>query len=197
MTSEPNPYAPPSAAPMAPHGAVLDAGKLWRVVDGHLEVRNTASLPDVCVYGYSEYEGGRRASLILSTQPPWFGPLLWLPFWVVILWSNLDASYLFGARRAGLLGLMRAVLVIAFGVGVYWLLRYEDGLDIGSDNLKQLLFLCLIFFAILALRFMPGSGPSRVRTLSDSWFEVCGVPAAVVARLAEIQQRATPAHPAA
>ena len=65
MNEEPNPYAPP-AIHEEPHlSGSPDSGRLWRVMDGQLEVRHLASLPNVCVAGSQEGESGAYQSTLM------------------------------------------------------------------------------------------------------------------------------------
>ena len=62
MKEAANPYAPPAGEPSAPSPEDW-AGRLWRVEEGRLLVKDRASLPNVCIHGGASEEGGSRCSL--------------------------------------------------------------------------------------------------------------------------------------
>ncbi len=216
MNSEPNPYAPPSVDPTRPSSASQDSGKLWRVVDDRLQVRNMASLPDVCVYGYPEGEPGTRQSLVLKTLPEWARQLMVLPALAILFLENLGVAgvgifflaivlpgflgkkvrlMIFRSRRAER-GLMfrRVALPILVGVAVYATLRVGFHREWLPPEMSRFVPLGAVVVILLLLNFLPSRGPTRAITLNDGWFEVKGTAPEAVRRLEEIQQRASTPH---
>jgi hypothetical protein len=215
---EVDPYVPPAVDPTRPSSAWQDSGKLWRVIDGRLQVRNMASLPDVCVYGYPEEEPGKRVSMVLQTLPNWIGQLIWLAAVVFMIWSDYPIEWtmilffgaiflpgwlakkvrimIFQSRRAARRLMLRgSVFPVALVLTIFLAGSYEVqwkweffGLGGGAD-LAILLLLFLLF-----LNLLPTQGPSRAKTLGDGWFEVIGTAPGAVARLEEIQHRGDRVH---
>jgi hypothetical protein len=214
MSGEVDPYAPPAVDPTQPSSAWHDGGKLWRVERGRLQVRNLASLPDVCVYGYPEEEPGTRVSLVLQTLPAWVGQLLWLPVVFVLFQDDLGwtlaFAVIFGAlvlpgmlskkvrlmvfrsRRAARLLTLRGILFpLVMGGAVYGALTYEVRWEWLPSELHAGVAVGAVLLLGFLLNFIPMKGPARAVALGDGWFEVKGTAPEAVQRLEEIQQRAT------
>lgn len=217
MKPEPNPYAPPAVDPSRPSSASQDGGKLWRVEGHRLQVRNLASLPDVCVYGYPEGEPGTRVSLALRTLPAWVGQLCWLPVVFVLFQEDLGWEWtfavIFGAlilpgllskkvrlmvfrsqRAARLLTLRGILFPVVMVAAVYGALSYESRWEWLPSELDTEVAVGAVLFLGFLLTLIPMKGPARAVALKDGWFEVKGTAPEAITRLAEIQQRAAPAH---
>lgn len=218
MNSEPNPYAPPSVDPTRPLSASQDSGKLWRVVDGRLQVRTMASLPDVCVYGYPEEEPGKRVSMVLQTLPNWVNQMIWLSAAALMIWSDYPIEWtmilffgaiflpgwlakkvrimIFQSRRAARRSMLRGsvfpvVLVLTiFLAGTYGVQWKWEFFGLGGRTDLAVLLLPLLLLSNL----IPTKGPSRAKALNDGWFEVKGTAPEAVRRLEGIQQRASTPH---
>lgn len=212
MNPEPNPYAPPSVDPTRP-SVSQDSGKLWRVLDGRLQVRNLASLPDVCVYGYPAEEPGTRESLVLQTTPGWVWHLLWLPAAAFMIWSDDPMGswsmgiffaviflpgllakkvriMIFRSRRASR-SLSFRILAgpLLIGLAMYMGFQSQLGWEWLPQRLRSELPWVAVLLAVFFWNLIPVKGPARVAAREDGWFEVKGTAPAAIARLAEIQQR--------
>ena len=219
MNSETNPYAPPSVDPTPSSAASQDGGKLWRVVDGRLQVRNMASLPDVCVYGYPEGEPGTRVSVVLQTLPNWVGQLSWLAAVAMVFWEGLGWQWMFAIVLSALIlpGLLskkvrlmvfrsqrvarlsifilRGILFpVAMGVAVYGALSYEFRWEWLPSGWHAGVAVGAVLLLGFLLNLIPGKGPARAVALKGGWFEVKDTAPEAVRRLEEIQQRASTVH---
>jgi hypothetical protein len=217
MSGEVDPYAPPSVDPARPSSASQDGGKLWRVVDDRLQVRNMASLPDVCVYGYPEEEPGTRVFLVLQTLPNWVVQLSWLAVVATVFWEGLGWQWMFAivlsalilpgllskkvrlmvfrSQRAVRLSILRGILFpVVMGVAVYGALSYESRWEWLPSGLHAGVAVGAVLFLGFLLNLIPRKGPARAVALKDGWFEVKGTAPEAVRRLEEIQQRASTVH---
>lgn len=208
-----NPYAPPRADPLPLSPGGDDSGSLWRVLEGRLQFRDGASLPDgLCISGAPAGEPGSRISLKLETRS-------WL--------SWLRSVGLLAVGMAGLAGLapgyrvqmgMFYVCLLSAALGkkprilVFRSTRHlranslrvlllvgAVGLVVFFDRLPSWLVSDIFIYLALAigclnlLFYWTGRVPP-LRRLADGWYEWLRLPPAVVLRLEEIQQRQPP-HP--
>jgi hypothetical protein len=217
MNGEVDPYVPPAVDPTRPLLESRDAGKLWQVVDGGLRVRNMASLPDVCIYGAPVEEPGTRVSLVLQTLPHWPGQLLWWLAVAMMLRGNVPLGWsfvliclaivlsnflgkrvrimTFQSRRAARMSMFRGVLFpVVMGVAIYAALDYDIRWGWVPAGIRDEVGVGLVLLVGILFSLLPVKGPARAVSLKDGWFEVKGAAPEAVQRLAEIQQRADPAH---
>jgi hypothetical protein len=207
MTHEPNPYAPPEVDPAAPN-VYPDSGSLWRIADGRLQVRNQASLPDVCIYGSPEREPGTRSSIVFNTTPEFVVGITWIALGLALIAGLVPreltfpmifivlAPMLFGkkvrvlafrsgdaTRSAGVRNLVSMVISIAVD---FALARYASFLP---WRIPTLAAMALVFGVVRLVRFGVGKRFGWARFLKDGWFEIPGIAPAAIVRLEEIQRR--------
>ena len=216
MSEEVDPYVPPAVDPTRSL-ASRDGGKLWRVVDDRLQVRNMGSLPDVCVYGYAEEEPGTRVSLVLQTLPAWIGWAIWLPALTIVLAREIPWQLgfvgilvallllhllgkkvrlmIFRSRRAARHLTLRGILFLSVMLGaIYFSSKYHIQWRWEFFGISGDMGVGIILVAGLLWKLIPTKGPSRVIPMGDGWFGVKGVHPDAVRRLAVIQQRASTLH---
>jgi hypothetical protein len=213
MSGEVDPYVPPAVDPTRPSSESRDGGRLWRVIDDRLRVRNMASLPDVCVYGYAEEEPGTRVSMVLQTLPHWIGQILWWVAVVMMLWGDVRLEWsfaliclaillpnflgkrvqimIFRSRRAARHLMLRGILFVSVMLGaIYFSSQYHIQWRWEFFGINGDMGVGIILVAGLLWNLIPTKGPSRVIPMGDGWFGVKGVHPEAVRRLAVIQQRA-------
>ncbi len=215
MNEEPDPYAPPRADLPAGAEVVGDSGSLWRVVEGRLQVRHMAQLPDVCLSGGAAGEPGGRHSVFMRRIPGWLTGAVWLttgflalPGWLplkfggIFILSIVNAlplaetppRVLFFRSHSSLReGRLRAwawfVPYAAIVGGTFLFHRSKDVFEAGGTfNIMT-----LGLGAWVLVRSFCDRGYGRARKLADGWFELLGIPSSVIARLEEIQQGKPPA----
>lgn len=216
--NEPNPYAPPAVHV----GGELppSTGPLWRITSGRLQVRNMASLPDVCVCGDPQTELGVRSSIVLESLPLWVKPVLFLGIVIATQLTKLDWSIgvvlimlaiflpglfakrvklmIFRSRRSERSVMIRKALSGVIFIAVFWAsLNYGIQWKWDLFGLHGQIDVGMLALVCLFMDIIPGRGPSRVITLGDAWFEVKGTHPDALAKLEEIQGRVKPSHPPA
>lgn len=221
MKGELDPYAPPRADPL-PAAATLpvDSGSLWRVVDGRLQFRDGAVLPDIGPDGSPNGEPGPPFSLVLETKS--------LPALVRGL-GLLLLGIIFAARMFPSGGVWTSWF-FAFFLAVAWLPRWlgpKIRLQVFRSKPKEQAALyrgLLWVFAVAILQFSaqmrwPGIRPEEfwaymgmtfasyqfvllatgkappAREVEDGWFEWKGLKPEAIPHLEEIQQRHPPIGP--
>jgi hypothetical protein len=216
MNEEPNPYEPPRADPLPVASGMgdSDSGSLWRVMDGKLQVRHMASLPDICIDGAPEGEPGRRYSQAMHRVPRGITGLVWVVVGVVALsgWLPLNNLTIFILCVANALPVAvseprvlffrsHSAMRAARSSSSWWLALfvaavasafffpsgsgfYEAG---GTFNV-----IALLGGPLLLLRSIMDSGFGQARKREDGWFELKGIAPAAIARLEELQKRMPP-----
>lgn len=198
--NQPNPYAPPATDPSVVRMEVSD-GSLWRMEDGRLLVHDHSSLPDVCIYGSSPEEPGKRRLAKIQVPRGWISlTLLVLTFVRVVLFpDNYGLLWLLGA--ATLTGLTaRQVRIMVFegrsallrrrvtmGVTVLVLIGIIHIAD-DAIHLRKMLRSGILSWS--GFWFLYGLGYwNRLRAIpkQDAWYEIRGIAASGLARLEQIQ----------
>ncbi|WP_367870346.1 hypothetical protein [Luteolibacter sp. Populi] len=211
MNPEPDidPYAPPASDPTLPPLSPADSGSLWRVVGGRLQVRKSASLPDVCIDGSPDHEPGQRYPLEFSTLLPGISTATWCVFLAILFSYNLKPMFLFlgcgivmvlpwlfekkvrvlafrSRRSAGRSRLLEILLLAGFVGFAFAAMNFPR--DPAGSYFYLLPFGVLAVLAILS-HFIPGRTPSRAKALPGDWFELKGIAPAAITRFEELQQR--------
>ena len=208
-----DPYAPPRADPTTAPAVVNDSGSLWRVVDGRLQFREMASLPDVCISGSPPGEPGTRTSLALESQAlmGWVRGVALLLLAIiglagVIPWPKAKTLLFFAAfLLPGLLAKKPRILVfrskrkesavygrsLLIGLGFLLLVHLLRMFWERPSPEDFLLHVALVMGIVQVVLLLSGKLP-HVRPLGDGWFEWRKLPPAAIHRLKEIQQRTPP-----
>lgn len=216
MNGELDPYAPPRADPVPAMVAIpggKDSGSRWRVVEGRLEVRQKASLPDIPLDGSQPGTPGTRYPLLFETSA--------LPGAVrAVGLLLLGIACLAGVLSSPFTG---NLLLLATAVGPGWLkprLRVRGFRSKSQDSafvLVALLAISTVGFLLLAIAsrwpevfpaycgiylgmalgvyqlilILRGKVPPA-REVGDGWFHLKGAAPQAIRRLEEIQQGQPP-----
>ena len=217
MNQEPNPYAPPQVDPVATPLGIQDSGSLWRIVDGRLQFREMASLPNVSISGSQHGEPGTRFSLALESRAlvGWVRGVALLLLGAVgfagLLHSHSAKTIAFFAvvSLPGLLGKKARILVfrskrkesaingrswlgaLLVGMGSVLLIHLLRTYWVNLPAEDFLLLLAVVVGAVQLVFLLAGKWPP-VRTLGDGWFELRKVPPEAIRQLEEIQLRMPP-----
>lgn len=216
MNEELDPYAPPRADPLpSVAAAVEDSGSLWRVVDGRVQVRHMAKLPDIYLDGAPDDGFGRPHTQVMTRLPATLNGALWLPVGIAVLlgWLPLNGVVLFLFCVSNALQLVRIkeprvsflLRVPAPGAARWraWLwpvfyfaaigAAYYLSWNRGTSEAGGFINIFLLASGTMAtLRLVVDKGFGHARKCGDGWFELKGIKPAFIARLEEIQQQRPP-----
>ncbi len=211
-----DPYAPPRAEPLTVFSDGNDSGSLWRVVDGRLQFRDGAVLPDIGPDGSPNGEPGPRFSLALETKAlpalmrglglpilgfaslsgilPWGGakigaffPLFWLPYW---LGPKVRIHLVRSKSRE------RSILYrLLFGTLAVGLLLSTVLLNWLKAHAADLLLYPWIVLGILQLVLLITGKAPHAREVEDGWFEWSYLKPEAILHLEEIQRSRPPVGP--
>lgn len=219
MNEEPNPYTPPQvdAWPAVSGIEYPNSGTLWRVVDGKLQVRPAASLPDVAIDGSPPGETGKRMALVIRIMPEWLFGLLWLAIAAARLYERVSYNvfllmFFAVAFLPALLGkrlrvqlyrtnaeIMRATLrylvTIAVIIGLIFAGPFFGLREILPVREGGVLAIIALYYGCLHLfHHLRGGSLGWARAVGDGWFELKGIAPAAIASLEALQQRIPPSQ---
>ncbi len=208
------PYSPPRVDSVPEFPSVGDSGSLWRVVDGRLQVRHMAQLPDISIDGAPNDAPRECYAQAMTRLPVYLNGVLWLPVGIAVSlrWLRLDGVILFlvcvwfallfvkvkephvffyrriltsADRWRSWLRSFCCLSVVMYANSLAW----KKG---GLESFGWFNSILLTFGTIAALQLAVDRGFGHVRKRTDGWFELKGIRPAVIARLEEIQQRQPP-----
>lgn len=197
--SEPNPYAAPSTDPSVLRMEVPD-GSLWVVSDEELFVRDRAGLPDACVSGSPPGEPGERRSVPIHASRWWVLLVLLVFSFALLAESGIQLLAVIAAGHlASNIGKKIRVMIFESSRGFRRHLMLHRIGSLGSAGFafwfsepvfsgqfsesSAILMACCLWWNFPTHRF-------RAVPHKDGWYELRGVHAKAIARLAEIQQTA-------